>query len=135
MRVGVPYSSRSCAASHRRAPALFSSSVDCWFQAETTFGSPPVTDDFGGSWTTFLRSPRLDRLALPHAPLWGRVSPPLGVRSTLFGMPGLHRILTTDDKTLRATLLLLIEQSICGVVRNIGGPKKSVAAAGHQTSC
>jgi hypothetical protein len=49
-------------------------------------------------------------------------------------MPGLHRILTADDKTLRATLLLLVEQSIRGIVRNIGGPKKSVTAADHQTS-
>jgi hypothetical protein len=135
MRVGDTYSTRSYAASHRRAPALFSSSVDCWFQAEPTLGSPPVTDDFGGSWTTFLRSPHHDRLALPHAPLWGRISPPLGVRSTFFSMPGLHRILTADDKTMRATLLLLIEQSIRGVVRNFGSPKKSVAAADHRTGC
>ena len=50
-------------------------------------------------------------------------------------MPGLHRILTADDKTMRATLLLLIEQSIRGVVRNFDGPEKSVAAADHQTGC
>jgi len=135
--VGVTLTSRATlrwfTSLHRWPPAGFTPNIDGWFQSEPTFGSPPVTDDFGGSWTTFLRSPHLDRLALPDTPLCGRVSPPLGVYSTFLGMPGLHRILTADDKTMRATLLLPVEQSIRGIVRNIGGPKKSVTAAGHQT--
>jgi hypothetical protein len=50
-------------------------------------------------------------------------------------MPGLQRSLTADNETLRAALLLPVEQSIRGTVRNVGGPKKSVAAADHRTGC